>query len=401
MAAEVVTLGAVLLVALLVGAPLAGMHIASGHLAAAVVTAVLLAVGFGAVAMAVGAATGRRAVATGAAAALALAAYLVDSLGALVPWLHDLGPITPFHHYAAPEPLRAGVSLPAPVGAPGALRRRHGGRAGRGGAPRHRDLIVRGRRRARPASARSARTSSSDTAPKSRYQRPTLRNRRGTTAHTQSPASAASIATACSDPTGAATTTRAAPRSRADATAARSAEPGGQAVVDDDHRGAAQVRGRGVAAEGADPRLHLRAARRDEPLELGGRHADARGGPAVHQGHAALGDRADRELRLDGCADLAHHRDVERRPRARATSAATGTPPRGTPSTTAPSPARSPSSAARRRPASAPIAERHARSSPRGAVRATRSAGPCRPRFPRDGAAVPSGCTATTTEVHR
>ena len=36
----------------------------------------------------------------------------MDSLGALVPWLHDLGPITPFHHYAAPEPLRAGVSLP-------------------------------------------------------------------------------------------------------------------------------------------------------------------------------------------------------------------------------------------------------------------------------------------------
>ena len=116
------------------------------------------------------------------------------------------------------------------------------------------------------------------------------------------------------DPTGAPTTTRAAPRSRADATAARSLEPGRQAVVDDHHRRAAQVRGRGVAAEGADPRLHLRAARRDEPLELGGRHADARRGPAVQQGDAALGDRADRELRLDRGAELAHHRDVERRP---------------------------------------------------------------------------------------
>jgi len=112
MAAEVVALGAVLLVALLVGAPLVDMRIASGHLAAAVLAAVLLAIGFGSVAMAVGAATGRRAVATGAAAALALGAFLVDSLGALVPWLHDLGPLTPFHHYAAPEPLRNGASLP-------------------------------------------------------------------------------------------------------------------------------------------------------------------------------------------------------------------------------------------------------------------------------------------------
>jgi ABC-2 type transport system permease protein len=112
MAAEVLALGVILLIALLVGAPIVGMHIASGHLAAAVLAAVLLAVGFGAVAMAVGAATGSRAVATGAAAALALAGYLVDSLGALVPWLHDLGPFTPFHHYSAPEPLRTGVSLP-------------------------------------------------------------------------------------------------------------------------------------------------------------------------------------------------------------------------------------------------------------------------------------------------
>jgi ABC-2 type transport system permease protein len=112
MAAEVVALGAVLLVALLVGAPMVDMHIASGHLAAAVLAAVLLAVGFGSVAMAIGAATGRRAIATGAAAALALAAYLVDSLGALVPWLSDLEPFTPFHHYAGPEPLLHGASLP-------------------------------------------------------------------------------------------------------------------------------------------------------------------------------------------------------------------------------------------------------------------------------------------------
>lgn len=112
MACEVAVLGAVLLVALLAGAPVAGMHIAAAHLGAAVLAAVLLAVGFGAVALAVGAATGRRAVATGVTAALALAAYLVDSLGALVPWLDALGPFTPFHHYAAPEPLVNGPSLP-------------------------------------------------------------------------------------------------------------------------------------------------------------------------------------------------------------------------------------------------------------------------------------------------
>jgi ABC-2 type transport system permease protein len=112
MAAEVVILGAVLLVSLLVGAPLAGRHMASGHLAAAVLAAVLLAVGVGSGAMAVGAATGRRAAATGAAAVLALAAYLVDSLGALVPWLHDLEPFTPFHHSSARDPLLHGAAPP-------------------------------------------------------------------------------------------------------------------------------------------------------------------------------------------------------------------------------------------------------------------------------------------------
>jgi ABC-2 type transport system permease protein len=112
MAAEVVVLGAVLLGALLAGAPLVGMDIAAANLAAAVLAAVLLAIGFGAVSLAIGAATGRRAVAAGATAALALTAYLVDSLGALVPWLGTLGPVTPFHHYAAPSPLADGASLP-------------------------------------------------------------------------------------------------------------------------------------------------------------------------------------------------------------------------------------------------------------------------------------------------
>ncbi len=51
-------------------------------------------------------------------------------------------------------------------------------------------------------------------------------------------------------------------------------------------------------------------------------------------GAAAVDDGAHRQFGLERHADLAHQDEVERRVERRATSAATGTPPRGSASTT-------------------------------------------------------------------
>jgi ABC-2 type transport system permease protein len=109
--AEVALLGLVLFCALVVGTSVVAMHVSAAHLAAAVASAVLLAVGFGAIALLVGAFTGRRASAIGISTAAAVAAYLVNSLAPLVHALETARKASPFYHYAASDPLRHGLTL--------------------------------------------------------------------------------------------------------------------------------------------------------------------------------------------------------------------------------------------------------------------------------------------------
>jgi ABC-2 type transport system permease protein len=87
------------------------MDISLAHLAAATVSAVLLAIAYGALALLLGAATGRRALAIGVSAAAAVAAYLVNGLAPLVDGLEIPRKLSPFYHYAAGDPLRHGLSL--------------------------------------------------------------------------------------------------------------------------------------------------------------------------------------------------------------------------------------------------------------------------------------------------
>lgn len=110
MAVEAAGLGLVLWVALWIGAALVDMDVPAANLGAATAGAVLLAIGYGAVALLVGAAVGRRGRAVGVTAALAAAAYLIDSLAGLVDALEPLRPFTPFWHYRAPDALREGFS---------------------------------------------------------------------------------------------------------------------------------------------------------------------------------------------------------------------------------------------------------------------------------------------------
>lgn len=110
LAVEIGLLALVLWVSLLVGVEAVSMNVSARHLAAATASAALLALAFGAVALLVGAGTGRRGVAIGVATAGAVAAFLVNSLASLVDVLEPVRKASPFYHYAVSDPLRHGLS---------------------------------------------------------------------------------------------------------------------------------------------------------------------------------------------------------------------------------------------------------------------------------------------------
>ena len=107
----IVMVAAGLTAGLVVGVLATGMHVKVVGLAAAVVSTTLLGVLFGSIALAVGAATGRRGAARGTAAALAVLAYLVSSLADLVAWLEPIRPLSPWYHALGVDPLTTGFSL--------------------------------------------------------------------------------------------------------------------------------------------------------------------------------------------------------------------------------------------------------------------------------------------------
>ena len=109
-AAEVAVLTLVLWLALWAGVAIFDMGVPAANLLAASLTAGALGLAFGAIAFLLGAATGRRALAIGITAALAVAAYLVNALAALVSGLGPLQKASPFYHYAVGDPLRQVVA---------------------------------------------------------------------------------------------------------------------------------------------------------------------------------------------------------------------------------------------------------------------------------------------------
>jgi ABC-2 type transport system permease protein len=110
----VATLGAVLFGVVVAVSPVFGLGIPPGDAATGSLALVLLGVEFGWLALAVGAATGRRVAAIGVAAAAAVASYLLYLAGRVVeavePWL----PVSPFYQALEGGPLGAG--LPAAYG---------------------------------------------------------------------------------------------------------------------------------------------------------------------------------------------------------------------------------------------------------------------------------------------
>lgn len=95
-------------IVLALGAPLVGLRIGTSQLAAVVVATATIGMLYGTVALAVGAATGRRSVARGAAVLLAVAAYLLSSLANLATWLRPARPASPWYQALGVDPIANG-----------------------------------------------------------------------------------------------------------------------------------------------------------------------------------------------------------------------------------------------------------------------------------------------------
>lgn len=106
----VVLLGAAIYVGVAIGALAVGMEVSMANVAATTLQAVMLALGFGALALALGAATGNRGLALGGVSGVALATFLVQSIGPLANWPLWSQKLSPFYYYSAHTPLENGLS---------------------------------------------------------------------------------------------------------------------------------------------------------------------------------------------------------------------------------------------------------------------------------------------------
>jgi len=105
---QLMTLGVLLFVSLLVLTAGFDIDLGADGLAAATLNAVLYALCFGAGALAIGAATGSKGAADGVTTSIAAAAYVWESLTAIVPDLDAYSWASPFHYYVASDPLVQG-----------------------------------------------------------------------------------------------------------------------------------------------------------------------------------------------------------------------------------------------------------------------------------------------------
>lgn len=97
---------------LAVGTELVDLEVGLANLAAGTVMALLLGLFFGAVALLVAAATGKRAVALGAAVGLALTSFLINALAPMADWLEPWQRVSPFEWALGANPLVNGLDTP-------------------------------------------------------------------------------------------------------------------------------------------------------------------------------------------------------------------------------------------------------------------------------------------------
>ncbi len=98
-------------VGLIAGVAVAGGGISVGDMGALSLHLAFFGVATGAVALALGAGTGRRALASGGAAAFAVFGFLINGFAPLVDSIAWLKYLSPFHYYTAHDPLTNGVDV--------------------------------------------------------------------------------------------------------------------------------------------------------------------------------------------------------------------------------------------------------------------------------------------------
>ncbi len=109
LAVAVAALGTVLFAAVMTWSPVFDLGIGVADAAGGSLALVLLGIEYGWLALAFGAAAGRRAAAVSVAAALAIAAYVLYAAGALVDAIEPWQPLSPFHQAIDGGPLGAGL----------------------------------------------------------------------------------------------------------------------------------------------------------------------------------------------------------------------------------------------------------------------------------------------------
>jgi ABC-2 type transport system permease protein len=109
MATGTVVLGLGLWAAIMGTLLLIDVQLSALRVAEAVLSAVLVGLAFGSLALAIGSATGSRGSAIGVATAVGVIGYSVNALSALVPALETPALFSPFHYYGAAQPLRNGL----------------------------------------------------------------------------------------------------------------------------------------------------------------------------------------------------------------------------------------------------------------------------------------------------
>ncbi len=98
-------------IGLIVGVAVGGGGITLAHMTALAVQLAFFGSATGAVAIALGAGTGRRSLATGVAAAVGIGGWLINSFAPLVGAIDWLKYISPFYYYAGRDPLTHGVDI--------------------------------------------------------------------------------------------------------------------------------------------------------------------------------------------------------------------------------------------------------------------------------------------------
>lgn len=110
-AAATALLGLATFAGLLAAVAAAGGGLGAGGLAAQSLHLVFLGLVFGALALAIGAASAERTLATGGSAAVAATMFLVNGFAPVLPAISWLKYLTVFHYYSAHDPLTRGVDV--------------------------------------------------------------------------------------------------------------------------------------------------------------------------------------------------------------------------------------------------------------------------------------------------